>query len=1091
MSQEQQDSNRTLVSAHELAERLFAGGIPVAVLLVAIPGAGKSALAKLLCQAASFTLLNADSIRKELTGNASDGSKDELVWGTMMSRFEQALARKENVLVDNMHHTRAARAGLIKAARAAGHRVVLVFLDVPLAQCLANNAKRDRVVNAFVVQQKHCELKLSGQPLPDEHAIWLSYGPSLEQYYISNEKPPEPSEGYDIIGDVHGCFDELVELLHTLGYTWDLKKGTFQRPKGRWPVFVGDIPDRGPKFPECQELVMFLVKHGAKAVPGNHCNKLMRALQGNKVRMNSELLRSIDALRAYREGFDQEVLLFLSNLPFWFETSELIVVHAAYKALARGDRAIQLALYGETTGKYKDGFPVRLDAWETAYMGGKTIVHGHVDIEEPTVRHVSNGGRIVNVDTGCCFGRKLTALRFPEMEFISVPANETYFARDKHFEDVAELEGDNVAVKQYPDANVIWSGAFGIGKGLPTFAQFTEMEEAGWIWSRTVRTADGFTYRLYNYAKSTAYERVWNAVTMAARGLIVCEETGECIAASMEKFFNLGETIMPGKVATVREGAFDVFDKMDGSCGIGFRFDGELKWATRGSFFSEQAAVAQAMWDAKYKQHTELFMTEWNHITPICEIIHKETRVVCVYPYEDLVLIAARNRFTGENIPYAELVKMGERMGMRVVESFKFDNVETLLEAVSQLGDNVEGYVLCWPDYRLKVKGDPYKEKHRLLSNITPRVIAERWFDSTIDDLLRQMPEEFRDETEIAVRQLIANTIELVRKTETAYAPAKLLPDQKAFAEWVRTQDKRLTGILFSRRQRDQVGGGAVIARNALANLILADQIEELLQHDVEALATVSGAEEQLQRATAFVNAFNSYVAVVSNFLWENTRTPERSNQLKALAPSVPRQIRGPFDGVIASLQQGAVIDKMREFVRKNADKPELQGVDLDAIMAAAPPAAAPEPLHTSWVHQQPMILRTFLDRWRYCGRKETAKTGALKLLADAVRNGVSAELIEMLNKAIEKQNDSGIADPNALVDAVKQLTAALAADWDALPHDNDPQEVWDAVDGMGARSRWAKELLNEAWSGQRAQVRDLFIASDPQLQSFSRLEDA
>ncbi len=112
-----------------------------------------------------------------------------------------------------------------------------------------------------------------------------------------------------------------------------------------------------------------------------------------------------------------------------------------------------LAVYGEVVeGEVSpDGFPVRLTSWEVGYMGGKTIVHGHIPTKEPTLRHVSNGGRVVNVDTGCCFGGKLTALRFPEMEFISVPAKAVYHANPAFDEEAdSDSEGEIVSTKQYP-----------------------------------------------------------------------------------------------------------------------------------------------------------------------------------------------------------------------------------------------------------------------------------------------------------------------------------------------------------------------------------------------------------------------------------------------------------------------------------------------------------------------------------------------------------------------------------------------------------------------------------------------------------------
>jgi RNA ligase len=589
-------------------------------------------------------------------------------------------------------------------------------------------------------------------------------------------------------------------------------------------------------------------------------------------------------------------------------------------------------------------------------------------------------------------------------------------------------------------------------------------------------TADGLTYRLYNYSKQTTYDRAWNDATMAARGLIVCEQTGEIVAASMGKFFNMGEIITPGRAASLRDGHFDTFDKKDGSCGIQYRLDGKVRWATRGAFFSDQAQVAQSLWDERYKQHDELLMTEWNHLTLTAEIIHRATRVVCIYPYEDLVLIAARNRFTGEHIPYAQLLEIGARLGMRVVEKFDFPDAETVLNVAADLDGNTEGFVLCWDDgYRLKVKGEKYKEKHRRLTGITARTIAEAWYDGTLYAMLVDIPEEFRLDAERVMQRLEDDTIELVRSVEEIYATAAGIKERKDYAAWVKAQDKRLTGFLHSRRARDERGGAASIARATLANVIMTGYVYSLL------MPSQDGSLADLLR---------DYQQAMAMFLWDKTRSRELVNKAKGIAPSMPKQLRSSWDSALVNLQPDLMVERLRDFVR-TSDIPEVAAVDVDAVMAAAPSPTSPEQMHHQWVHSQPGLVRTFLDRWRYCGRGETAHVGARKLFADAVRAGVAAEFLTAVSKVIEAHQGKPGFDVQALIDGLARETALLENDWNALPHGSNPQEISAAAAALGDRSGWAKELLSEAWSAQRAQVRDLYIASDPQLSSLSRLEDA
>lgn len=631
-------------------------------------------------------------------------------------------------------------------------------------------------------------------------------------------------------------------------------------------------------------------------------------------------------------------------------------------------------------------------------------------------------------------------------------------------------------VQAGPVAEVIWPGSYGIGVGLPRLSQFDQMEQAGWIWSKRIKTADGRTYRLFNYSKGCAYERIWNEVTTVSRGLIICEETGEVVAASMPKFYNLGETVIPGVVASVQEGDFEALVKLDGSCGIGYRLDGRYRWATRGSFASEQAAVAQAMWDEKYAHNDALLCGQWNHLTLVTEIIHPETRVVCRYDFQDLVLIAARDRFTGEDLSYAELTAIGLRLGMRVVERIDGADVEALVRRAETLSDNEEGFIFRWADgYRLKVKGNEYKRLHRLLSGITPRELAFAWHDTTIVEMLRIMPEEFREETEALIEQLDGNTAELARQTEEAYGGAAGIGDQKAFAAWVKGQNPRLAGFLFARRQQEQASGAVSIYRSALGDLFFAQHLIGMLREMAERYC----GEAQL------ADELDAYLQAVGAYIWDRTRNQEDCGKLKSLGASLPKSLRGSFDNAVTSLQPQLIVEKMRDFVRRSADVPELARLDVDAIFADAPQASAPDGIHSMWVFGQPMVLRPFLDRWRHCGQRQTAVAGARKLLADAIRTGVAEEFLDAIGRAVDCHSGNPAFNKARIVDGLKALERDLSITWHALPR-GDVQKMADAA----ASNPWAKALLCEAWAGQRTQVRDLYIASDPEMKSFAKLEE-
>lgn len=238
---------------------------------------------------------------------------------------------------------------------------------------------------------------------------------------------------FDIIGDVHGCADELDGLLTRLGYTvsWtgkgDDRRVRVTAPAGRRVVFVGDLVDRGPRSPDVLRIVMALVESGqGLCVPGNHDAKFARWLDGRKVQLTHGLDRTAAQFEAESAAFKATVKAFLERLPFhvWLDGGRLAVAHAGIKdeMLGRASGAVrEFCLYGETSGEHDEfGLPIRYH-WAAEYHGATAIVYGHTPV--PEAEWVNN---TLCVDTGCVFGGKLTALRWPERELVSVPAAQVY-----------------------------------------------------------------------------------------------------------------------------------------------------------------------------------------------------------------------------------------------------------------------------------------------------------------------------------------------------------------------------------------------------------------------------------------------------------------------------------------------------------------------------------------------------------------------------------------------------------------------------------------------------------------------------------------
>ncbi len=266
---------------------------------------------------------------------------------------------------------------------------------------------------------------------------------------------------FDIIGDVHGCCDELERLLAELGYIANLNNGTtnhfwdfptYSHPEGRKAVFLGDLVDRGSRILDTLKLVHNMIAVGsALCILGNHENKLLRKLNGKKVKLNHGLENTLAEIEVipekHRQGVTEEIQAFLRSLisHYVLDNGRLVVAHAGLREELQGRGSAYVrnfALYGETTGEIDSfGLPMRYE-WASEYRGNSLVVYGHVPVVE--AQWLNN---TVDIDTGCVFGGKLTALRYPERELVSVEAARVYCEPVKPLKAIS----DNLSVQQQQD----------------------------------------------------------------------------------------------------------------------------------------------------------------------------------------------------------------------------------------------------------------------------------------------------------------------------------------------------------------------------------------------------------------------------------------------------------------------------------------------------------------------------------------------------------------------------------------------------------------------------------------------------------------
>ncbi|TGE25162.1 polynucleotide kinase-phosphatase [Hymenobacter aquaticus] len=413
------------------------------VLLIGTSGAGKSTFARRLFRGSE--IVSSDQCRTLVSDDENDQAATPDAFALLHYLVGLRLKRGLLTVVDATNVQPEARKTLVQLARDYHVLPTAIILDVPdrVAED-RNRARAERQhMGRHVVPQQRQQLRRSLKTLKQEgfRHIFHLRGPEeidavqtiVRDPLYSNRK--QDTGPFDIIGDVHGCYDELLQLLAKLGYTVETEPALDARdlgvrvtsPDGRRALFLGDLVDRGPASPQVLRLVMSMVQGGqALCVPGNHDIKLLRYLNGKQVNEKHGFAETVAQLAQESDTFKSQVRQFLDGLVshYVLDGGKLVVAHAGMREemQGRGSGAVRaFALFGETTGEIDEfGLPVRYN-WASEYRGRATVVYGHTPV--PDAEWLNN---TIDIDTGCVFGGRLTALRYPERELVAVPAAQVY-----------------------------------------------------------------------------------------------------------------------------------------------------------------------------------------------------------------------------------------------------------------------------------------------------------------------------------------------------------------------------------------------------------------------------------------------------------------------------------------------------------------------------------------------------------------------------------------------------------------------------------------------------------------------------------------
>jgi RNA ligase len=301
---------------------------------------------------------------------------------------------------------------------------------------------------------------------------------------------------------------------------------------------------------------------------------------------------------------------------------------------------------------------------------------------------------------------------------------------------------------------------------------------------------------IYNYSRTCQYENNWDEITKQCRGLILDGE-GNVIAKGFDKFFNIEEH----KSEEIPNESFEIFEKLDGSLGILFWYQGKWILSTKGSFTSEQSVRAKEILN-KYN-----FEPIPKGYTTLVEIIYPENRIVCDYGNEEsLIVLSMISNASGKELDYSGLLSISEETKMPVVK--RYDGINDYKTLKSLISKEREGYVVRFRNgFRVKIKGDEYVRLHRILTGFSNVDIWEYLKDGKdINELLDRVPDEFDKWVKTTIRDLRYGCFQL---RETAgklhdgfrygkFGDRETEPSKKEFAEFVMKQQEVLHAIMFA-----------------------------------------------------------------------------------------------------------------------------------------------------------------------------------------------------------------------------------------------------------------------------------------------------
>lgn len=688
------------------------------VICVGSPGSGKSTWAKEFCERYGYTYISQDDQGK-------DGH---------MKAFKRALEQGENIVVDRMNFNREQREIYVNSAQALDYEVTHKYFNEPYKVCL------ERILSRQGHPTLKQDIKTARQVLDmywENEDVFGIKGPQFR----SNKKVLDLTYAYDgkafVITDPHGCYDDMMNLLKTMGYKL-----------GDLLIIIGDLNDRGPAYHYVLNFV--LTTPNVYVVRGNHDNKMIRWLKGNKVQTSS-IQDSINQLKSVgmidtQEQRD-ELYYKMMDWPYIIKLGNNYFAHAGFHPYKHPEATSrEFCLFARHFDPAMGTFTreASKSMWFTYPRKHPefSLFFGHIVQEKMPVMPKGNEN-IYAMDGGICFGETCRGAIIyddsPVPTIFEIPSTRPLRVKDDEWDFMNKFEPYDERVK----------------KGL-------------------LRKVEKGDLVLYNYTDQCTYEKAWDKYTMECRGLILNKATGNTVARPFPKFFNLGELENKNLPQIPVGESYTIEDKLDGSLGIMYQdTTGQYKIATRGSFDSDQAVIGTdilhgmlvVMRGENKPQELQKLMDQY---TPLFEIIYPENRMndgarlVCDYGNtRTLVLLAMIDKVSGKDASDAVLKEFADLLHCPLRQVFPY-TLDEVVAMKSTLPVTREGFVVKFANgFRVKVKGDEYCKMQKILNGINPLAIWEVMTNNDKFELpesyKQQIPEEIIDEVETIEARLQAS----------------------------------------------------------------------------------------------------------------------------------------------------------------------------------------------------------------------------------------------------------------------------------------------------------------------------------------------